>query len=87
MASLEQHDVFDSVSSALVPSEKVLGTKWVFKIKADPLLKRGVVVRGWGQVPEIHCGCTYAPVCRIQKILMALASAAHENWEVVRFDV
>ena len=80
--------MFDLVSLASVPSEKkVIGTKWVFKVKADHTLKGRVVVQGWGQVPGIDCGCTYAPVCRIQSIRMALAIAAHENWEVLQLDV
>ena len=46
MASLENHEVFDLVSLASVPSEKVIGTKWVFKVKADHTLKGRAVVQG-----------------------------------------
>ena len=83
MASLEKPEIFELVSSAPVPSEKVIETKWVFKVKADHALKGRVVVQGEGQVPGIICGHTYAPMCRIQSIWMALAIAAHENWEVL----
>ena len=47
MASLDKHEVFDLVSPASVPSEKVIGTQWVFKVKADHTQKARVVVRGW----------------------------------------
>ena len=48
MASLDQHEVFELVSSAFVPSEhKVIENKWVFKVKADHTQKARVVVRGW----------------------------------------
>ena len=48
MASLEKHDVVDLVSSASVSSEKkVIGTKWVLKVKTDLTLIGRVVVEGW----------------------------------------
>ena len=88
MDSLQKHAVFDLVSPDSVPPEqKVVGTKWVFKVKADHTLKGRVVVQGWGQVPGIDFGCTYAPVCRIQSIRMALAIAASEDWKVFQLDV
>ena len=59
----------------------------MFKAKADHKLKGQVVVQRRGQVPEIDSGCTYAPVCRIQSIRMALANAAHENWAVLQVGV
>ena len=88
MDSLQKHAVFDLVFPDSVPPEhKVIGTKWVFKVKADYTLKGRDVVQGWGQVPGIDCDCTYAPVCRIQSIRMALAIAASEDWEVFQLDV
>ena len=48
MESLEKYGVFDLVYSASVQTEKVIGTKWVFKVKADHIPKRRVVVQGWG---------------------------------------
>ena len=88
MDSPQKHAVFDLVSPDSVPPEhKLIRTKWVFKVKADHTLKGRVVVRGCGQVPGIDCGCTYAPVCRIQSIRMALATAASEVWEVFQLDV
>ena len=88
MDSLQKHTVFDLVSPDSVPPEqKVVGTKWVLKVKADHTLKGRVVVRGWGQVPGIDCCCTYAPVCRIQSIRMALAINANEDWDVFQLDV
>ena len=65
----------------------MVGTNWVFNVKAEYTLKGRVVVQGWGQVPGIHCGCTYTLACRVQSIHMALAMAASENWEVLELDV
>ena len=57
MDSLQKHAVSNPLSSDSVsPEHKVIGTEWVFKVKADHTLKGGVVVRGWGQIPGIHCG-------------------------------
>ena len=60
---------------------KVIGTKWVFRVKANDTRKGRVVVQGWRQVPRVDCRCTYAPVCHIQSIWIALAFAAHEDWK------
>ena len=50
------------------------------------LSKRSVVVLGWGQLPVIDCGSTFAPVCRLQSIRMVLAIAAENNLECWRLD-
>ena len=60
MGSLQKHAVFNLVSLDSVPPEyKLIGTKWVIKVKADHTLKGGVVVQGWGQLSGIDCGCTF----------------------------
>ena len=88
MDSLQSHAVYDVVSPDSVPPEhKAIGTKWVFKVKADHTMKGRAVVQGWGQVPGIDCGCTYAPVCRIQSICMPLAIAASQDWNVLQLGV
>ena len=48
----------------------MIGTKWVFKVKAGHTLTDRVVVQGWGQV-----------ACHVQSIGMALAAAASEDRE------
>ena len=87
MASLENHEVFDLAFSGSVPSEKVIVRKWSPKVKANHTLKGRVVVQGWRQGPGVDCGCTYAPICRIQSNRMALTIAVHENWEVLQLYV
>ena len=87
MAGLEKHEVLDLASSGSIPSRKVVGTKWVFKVKAERTLKGRVLAQGWGQIPGVDCGCTYAPVCRIQSIRMVLTTAANEDWKILQLDV
>ena len=87
MVSLQKHAVFDLVSpDSVTPEHKMIGTKWVFKVKADHTRKSRFVLQGWGQVAGIDCGCTYAPVCRVQIARMALAIAASEDWKVFLHD-
>ena len=88
MHSLQKHSVFNLVSPDSVPREdKVIGVKWVFKVKTNHTMKSRVVVQGWEQMSGIDCGCTYLRVCGIQSICMALAIAASEDWEVLQLDV
>ena len=51
------------------------------KVKADNSYKGRIVVLGWGELPGIDCGSTFAPVCRLQSIRMVLAIAAEYNLE------
>ena len=87
MARLEKHEAVDLAPSGSIPSEKVIRTKWVFKVIAEHALKGRVVVQGWGQAPGVDCGCTYASACRIQSIRMALTIAVHEDCYVLQLDV
>ena len=41
---------------------------------------------GWGQVPGVDCGGTFAPVCRLQSIRMVLAIAAEFDFECWQLD-
>ena len=66
IASLKKHGVYELVPASSVPSgKKVVGSRWVNKIKPDDLCKSRLVVLGWAQVPGIDCGGTFAPVCRL----------------------
>ena len=48
MARLEKHGAVDLAPSGSIPSEKkVIGTKWMFKVKAEHALKGRVEVQGW----------------------------------------
>ena len=71
--SLHKHAVFDLISPDSVPPEKkVVGTKWVFKVKADHTLKGRVLVQGWGQVPGIDCVAAH-----MHQYVVSRASAWH----------
>ena len=77
MGRSKENDVCDLISRAAVPfNHKAIGTRWVYKVKIDFTFKARLVVRGWSQRPDIDCGATFAPVCRIesQRLLLAIST-------------
>ena len=52
MAKFEKHEMFDLASSGSIPSEKVIGTKWVLKVKAEHALIGRVVIQSWDKSRE-----------------------------------
>ena len=88
MDSLKQHDVDKLVNVSSVPKgEKIIGSRFVFKQKADGRFKARLVVQGHVQEPEIDYGRSYAPVCRIGSIRTLLAIACEHGWAVWQMDV
>ena len=86
--SLQDLNVYKLVPRSTVPpGQKVIGTNWVFKVKAKQVYKARLVVQGWNQVPEQDCGSTFAQVCRLQSVQMVLAIAAEMDCEVRQLDV
>ena len=87
VASLKKNNVYTLVPATAVPAgHKIIGSRWVYKVKADKSYKGRVVVLGWGQVPGVDCGGTFAPVCRLQSIRMMLAIAAEFDFECWQLD-
>ena len=87
VASLNNNNVYTLVPATAVPAgHKIVGSRWVHKVKADKSYKGRVVVLGWGQVPGVDCGGTFAPVCRLQSIRMVLAIAAEFDFECWQLD-
>ena len=87
VASLKNNNVYTLVLATAVPAgHKIIGSRWVYKVKADKSYKGRVVVLGWGEVPGVDCGGTCAPVCRLQSIRMVLVIAAKFNFECWQLD-
>ena len=89
MDSLKQHDVYKLVNISSVPKgEKNIGSRLVFKQKADGRFKARLIVQGHIQEPGIDYGRSYyAPVCRIGSIRTLLAIACEHGWPVGQMDV
>ena len=73
-------------------NKNIIGTKWVFRNKQD---EHGVVVRnkarlvakGFSQVEGLDFGETFAPVARLEAILILLAYSSHHNIKLYQMDV
>ena len=88
MKSLQDLKVYTLVPrSEVPPGQKVIGLKWVYKVKADNTHKARLVAKVWNQEPGRDCGGAFTPVCRLKSIRMVLAIAAEVNWKVVQLDV
>ena len=88
MDSLKQHDIYKLVNISSVPKgEEIIGSRFVFKQKADGRFKARLVVHGHVQEPGIDYGRSYAPVCRIGSIRTLLAVACEHGWPVWQMDV
>ncbi|CAB1109818.1 unnamed protein product [Ectocarpus sp. CCAP 1310/34] len=86
--SRAKHRVFKLVPITSVPKhEKVLGTRFVFKQKADERFKVRLVVQGHVQESGIDDGRRYARVCRIGSVRIFFAIACERGWPVWQMDV
>ena len=72
-------------------NRKVIGTKFVFKLKnpetSSPRYKARLVAQGYNQVPGIDYTDTFAPVVKAPSIRFLLALAAHYRLHLHQFDV
>ncbi|CAN0097080.1 unnamed protein product [Sphacelaria rigidula] len=67
LQSIKNHEVSDIIPASSVPSNNsIIGTRWVFKVKADGRFEARLVVQGWSQRHGPDCGSTFAPVCRLE---------------------
>lgn len=74
------------------PNMKVVGCKWVFKIKYNPngtisRFKARLVAKGFHQTPGVDFSKTYSPVVKAPTIRTILSIAVCNNWEVKQIDV
>ena len=88
MDSLKQHDVYKLVNISSVPKgEKIIGSRFVFKQKADRRFKARLVVQGHVLEPGIDYGRSYAPVSRFGNIRTLLAIACGHGGAAWQMDV
>jgi len=73
-------------------NRKVIGCKWVYRIKTDAdgkvtRYKARLVAKGYSQQPGLDYGDTFAPVTRLESIRLLLGIAALNDWEIRQVDV
>ncbi|CAM9204341.1 unnamed protein product [Sphacelaria rigidula] len=88
LQNIYDHQVADIISAGSVPpNNNIIGTRWVFKVKADGRFKTRLVVQEWAQRHGLDCGSTFAPVCRLESQRLLLAIATVKNWPILALDV
>lgn len=71
---------------------KVIGVKWIFRTKLNPdgsinKHKARLVVKGYAQIFCVDFSDTFAPVARLDTIILLLAITAQKGWKVYQLDV
>ena len=90
LAEFERNDVWTLVPTP--PNTSIVGSRWVYRNKSDEdgviiRNKARLVVKGYSQQEGIDYDETFAPVARIEAIIIFLAYAAHKNFKVYQMDV
>lgn len=72
--------------------KKVIEVKWIFRTKLNfdgsvNKYKARVVVKGYAQMFGVDFSETFAPVARMDTIMMLLALAAQKGWTLHQMDV
>jgi hypothetical protein len=82
----------NEVWSLIERSKKnIIGTKWVFHNKQDEYgvvtrNKAQLIVKGYSQVEGLDFDETFAPVARLESILMLLIYATHHSFKLYQMD-
>ena len=76
----------------LPPGEKIIGLKWIYKLKKDASgkivkHKARLVAKGYVQEHGVDFDEVYAPVTRLETVRLLLALSAKNNWQVHHLDV
>ena len=86
----EMQSMYDNQVWNLVdPPEgaKVIGCKWVHKIKHDMTFKSRLVAKGFKQTHGIDYDETFSPIVMLKSIRILLAIAAYYDYEIWKMDV
>lgn len=74
-------------ASSIPPSNTIIGSRWIYRVKADGRLKARLVVQGWAQRHRFDCFSTFTPVCKSKSQRPLLAIATSKNWPVAAMDM
>ncbi|CAN0494520.1 unnamed protein product, partial [Discosporangium mesarthrocarpum] len=83
--SLMEQNTWDLV--LLPPGRKLVGSRWLFRIKTNGRYKPRFVAQGLSQIPGVDYFATFAPVARMNSVRLLLSLAADYNWDLVHLDV
>ena len=90
MDSLHDHNVWDLVE--LPKGQKVVGSKWVFKLKRNEYgsvekCKARLVAQGYSQEKGLNYDETFSPVVKSESICSAIALASKNGLKMYQLDV
>src|SRR6266487_1543573 len=90
--SLDQNKTWVLVdeNAFLRSGKRLLGNKWVYKVKNGPFGKRykaRLVIKGYEQCYGIDYQETFAPVAKFITVRILFALAAYFDWEIEHMDV
>ena len=90
MQSMFDNHVWDLVE--LPPNGKVVGCKWIYKIKLDvegniQIYKARLVAKGFTQTQGVDYDETFSPVGMIKSIWILFAIAAYLDYEIWQMDI
>lgn len=90
MNSLRENNTWDLIQ--LPKGNKVLPSKWVYKIKTNPdgstdKYKARLVIKGYKQCKGVDYNETFSPVARLAAIRAIISIAASEKMHLSQFDV
>ncbi|CAN0481874.1 unnamed protein product [Discosporangium mesarthrocarpum] len=71
----------------LPPGRKLVGSRWLFRIKTNGRYKARFGAHGFSQIPGVDYFATFAPVARMSSVRLLLSLAAEYNWDLVHLDV
>jgi len=74
-------------SKMMLEDQQVLGSRWVFKVKADGRYRARLVAKGYNQQYGVHYFDVTAPVARHESLRTLLAIAAEWDLVITQVDV
>jgi len=91
--ALDRNKTWDLVDedTALLSGKRVIGCKWVYKLKRNAngshCFKAHLVIQGFEQEYGIDYKETFAPVAKFVTVRILFALAAKYNWEIEQMDI